>query len=176
MRGGVIQQLGSPAEIYHRPANLFVAGFIRTPPMNLLEGQIERKADEWHFVSQSLTLDLSNYAFTTEPVSGQATLGIRPEHCRVDGDVNGAAVLQGQISVIEPMGSEAVVWLDCQGRNLSFRRMGEITFQVGDPVVLGIDPAKASLFRSSRKPHLKHFEEEVETGFRQHATHPCIIL
>ncbi|OAP37623.1 ABC transporter ATP-binding protein [Sinorhizobium glycinis] len=148
MRDGVIQQLGSPAEIYHRPANLFVAGFIGAPAMNFVEGRIERASGSPVFVSNGLAVDLSGHSFRALTPEGPATLGFRPEHLVLDGVASGLPVIAGRVSVVEPMGADAVVWFDWAGQSLSLRIMGDVTLQPGDDMAPGLDIAKASLFGS----------------------------
>ncbi|MGO7639914.1 ABC transporter ATP-binding protein [Rhizobium ruizarguesonis] len=146
MRDGVIQQLASPAEIYRRPANLFVAGFIGAPAMNFAEGRIERGNGALVFQSKELTVDLSAYSFRADTAEGPATLGFRPEHLVLDGATSGLPTIPGRVSVVEPMGSDAVVWFDWADQSLSLRLMGDVTLQPGDAVAPGLDIAKASLF------------------------------
>ncbi|MGO7752479.1 ABC transporter ATP-binding protein [Rhizobium ruizarguesonis] len=146
MRDGVIQQFASPAEIYRRPANLFVAGFIGAPAMNFVEGRIERGNGALVFQSKELTVALSGYSFRADAAEGPATLGFRPEHLVLDGATSGLPTIPGRVSVVEPMGSDAVVWFDWAEQSLSLRLMGDVTLQPGDAVAPGLDIAKASLF------------------------------
>ncbi|ANM06773.1 sn-glycerol-3-phosphate ABC transporter ATP-binding protein (plasmid) [Rhizobium phaseoli] len=145
MRDGVIQQLASPAEIYRRPANLFVASFIGAPAMNFVEGRIERGDSALIFRSKGLAVDLSSYPFQEAAAEGPATLGFRPEHLVLDG-AGGLPTIPGRVSVVEPMGSDAVVWFDWADQSLSLRLMGDVALQPGDAVAPGLDIAKASLF------------------------------
>ncbi|NLS17635.1 ABC transporter ATP-binding protein [Rhizobium sp. P40RR-XXII] len=146
MRDGVIQQLASPAEIYHRPANLFVAGFIGAPAMNLIRGEIAIKAGAPVFESDSLTVNLSNYPFLAPVKAGPATLGIRPEHVAPEGGTASLPTVAGIVSVVEPMGADTVVWFDWAGQSLSYRIMGDTVLQPGAAIAPGIDIARASLF------------------------------
>ncbi len=146
MRDGVIQQLASPAEIYHRPANLFVAGFIGAPAMNFIEGRIEASNGSHTFLSNGLCIDLSGYAFKAPTAAGPATLGFRPDHLVLDGAASRLPTIPGRIAVVEPMGSEAVLWFDWAGQSLSLRLMGDVTLQPGDALSPGLDITKASLF------------------------------
>ncbi len=146
MRDGVIQQLASPSEIYHRPANLFVAGFIGAPAMNFIEGRIETGSGWPTFQSNDLSFDLSGYGFKTPSVSGPATLGFRPDHLVLDGAASGLPTIPGRISVVEPMGSEAVLWFDWAKQTLSLRLMGDVTLLPGDALSPDLDISKASLF------------------------------
>ncbi|MGR9480922.1 ABC transporter ATP-binding protein [Rhizobium leguminosarum] len=146
MRDGVIQQLASPAEIYRRPANLFVAGFIGAPAMNFIEGRIERGDGAPIFLGNGLTIDLSSYSFRAVVAEGPATLGFRPEHLVLDGAASGLPTIPGRVAVVEPMGSDAVVWFDWADQSLSLRLMGDVTLEPGDALAPGLDIAKASLF------------------------------
>ncbi|AYG69888.1 MULTISPECIES: ATP-binding cassette domain-containing protein [unclassified Rhizobium] len=146
MRDGVIQQLGSPSEIYHRPANLFVAGFIGAPAMNFIKGEIAINAAALVFESGSLTIDLTNYPFLASVKAGPVTLGIRPEHIAPDGGAGALPTIAGIVSVVEPMGADTVVWFDWAGQSLSYRIMGDAVLQPGAAISPGIDIAKASLF------------------------------
>lgn len=145
MRDGVIQQLDTPAEIYHHPANLFVAGFIGAPSMNVFQGRIEKSAGAVLFSAADLEVDLSGYAFKSEPQPGPATLGIRPEHLAV-APKQAWPVITPTVSVIEPMGSDTVAWLTWAGTTLSLRVMGDIDLLPNDTVTVGLDISRASLF------------------------------
>jgi len=82
MRAGSIQQLGTPDEIYNQPATRYVAGFVGSPPMNFIEGNLIGN----RFESNAVTLDLSSYNFRSEEnrhSSNRVTLGIRPEHIAI---------------------------------------------------------------------------------------------
>src|SRR5215213_3144588 len=81
MREQKIQQIGSPSEIYRRPSNLFVAGFIGSPQMNFVKGRFEDNGSGPEFVSDSRRLPLQSYSFVGRPTPGQEIiLGVRPEH------------------------------------------------------------------------------------------------
>ncbi|MFT4181370.1 MAG: ATP-binding cassette domain-containing protein [Rhizobium sp.] len=146
MKDGVIQQLATPSEIYHRPANLFVAGFIGAPAMNFIEGDIVMEADAPVFASNGLKLDLSSYPFRAPVKAGSATLGIRPEHLLPDGAAKGWPTTTGTVSVVEPMGADTVIWFDWAGSTLSCRVMGDVAVAPGSRIAPGLDIAKASLF------------------------------
>src|ERR1700758_4011716 len=79
MKNGVIQQFGTPAEVYARPENLFVATFLGSPAMNLLNGTLAAQGDGVRFTGAKLDLDVSPYAFAAQPASGlPCVLGVRP--------------------------------------------------------------------------------------------------
>ena len=123
MRGGHIQQIGTPGEVYARPANMFVAGFLGSPSMNFIEGQVV-------------------------PVAGApavaAVLGVRPEHLALHppGDARPTA----EVTLVEAMGAHEVVWLDMQGHRLSAIAPAAGVHQIGDPVGVQMDLDRASVF------------------------------
>ena len=92
MQGGLIQQIGTPDEIYNDPFNTFVAGFIGSPPMNLINGKILGGA----FEAPGIRIDKLESGH-----SGDVTLGFRPEDCLVGGE---ASHVQGKVYGVEPTG------------------------------------------------------------------------
>ncbi|KUM28150.1 sugar ABC transporter ATP-binding protein [Mesorhizobium loti] len=103
MRDGRIEQVGAPLELFDRPANLFVAGFIGSPAMNLLKGTVKK--------GEKPVIDIADSAFPM-PINGSAedgqavVYGVRPEHLEIHPD--GVA---STISVVEPTGSETLVFV-----------------------------------------------------------------
>jgi multiple sugar transport system ATP-binding protein len=100
MNGGNVEQFGAPLDLYDRPQNLFVAGFIGSPAMNFIKGQIAGGA----FRSNSVTLPLP--AGAPREHAGEVIYGIRPEHLALD-----AAGVAATVLVVEPTGSETQVIL-----------------------------------------------------------------
>ena len=144
MKEQKIQQIGSPAEIYHRPANLFVAGFVGSPQMNFINGRLENSGNGPIFVSGQRRLPLHGYEFTGSPDSGQeVVLGVRPEHLEI---VEVGAWPGFQVDIIEPMGADTVIWCSDSGGSLQVRTGGSTRTSVGQHLTLGIDAAQVSLF------------------------------
>jgi multiple sugar transport system ATP-binding protein len=109
MHDGIVEQIGAPLELYDRPANLFVAGFIGSPAMNFLKGHLQGG----RFVAQ----DGTTLPVTVPPAAsdGQAVVyGIRPEHFILD-DING---LPAEVAVVEPTGSETQVFAKLAGTDV----------------------------------------------------------
>ncbi|MET3857791.1 sn-glycerol-3-phosphate ABC transporter ATP-binding protein UgpC [Rhizobium sp. OAE497] len=107
MHGGVVQQVGSPLELYDRPANLFVAGFIGSPGMNFLDATYENggvKLKDGTIVPLSAPLSVANGA--------KVTLGIRPEHVVMSSDGNG---MSADVELIEPTGFGIILHLSLHG-------------------------------------------------------------
>ena len=133
MQGGRIQQIGTPAEVYDRPANRFVAGFLGSPSMNFIDGSVDAQG---RFSAGALNMALP----TTK--QGAVTLAARPEHLHIDD--NGA--MSGTVTLVEPMGNHQVVWIDCGGQALSLIEHDARPLASGQTVRFTIDAARVSLF------------------------------
>jgi multiple sugar transport system ATP-binding protein len=146
MRAGKIQQLDTPDQVYSKPANMFVAGFLGSPSMNFVRGHIRRSGQGIRFDAPSFQADLSGYAFATPPADNQAcVLGIRPEHLRVVG-ADAPRNAQATLGLIEPMGAYKVAWLDAQGTALALQAEPQAPLESGAAVCLAMDSAHLSLF------------------------------
>ncbi|WIV95802.1 ABC transporter ATP-binding protein [Kinneretia aquatilis] len=151
MKGGVIQQIGAPTEVYERPANLFVAGFLGAPGMNLVPGQLSVSASGEVGLSGALSADLAAYPFQQQPHDGQAVLlGIRPEHVRLDPQ----GAWRGVVHLIEPMGNHQVVWIQCGAQLLAAIVEDHVQLQPDQALSFQLDLARASLFDQSSEQRL----------------------
>ena len=143
MRDGAIQQIGTPGDVYEKPDNLFVAGFLGAPGMNFLNGSLAGAGTGISFAAPAMTLDVSAYAFRNLPAAGQSViLGVRPEHIHMEKQ----GKLEGVVSLIEPMGNQQVVWIDINGIPLSAIVHDSLELSLDDPVCFTIDSSKVSLF------------------------------
>jgi multiple sugar transport system ATP-binding protein len=139
-----IQQLGTPQQIYLRPANLFVAGFVGSPRMNFVEGHIERHTNGAEFAAGRLRLPLGSYPFAIKPaVDARAVLGVRPEHL--------SAGSTGQwpdfrTELVELHGADNLVWCTDGDTSLQLRLPGDRVPGVGSPLALTPDIERISLF------------------------------
>ena len=110
LKEGVLQQIATPMELYERPANKFVAGFIGSPAMNFFEGTLTRTGagGMCTFRGKDLTIRVP-----CEPgLNDRVFLGIRPQHLEVVGDAaSGEGSLRAEVGVVEPMGNEQIVYL-----------------------------------------------------------------
>ncbi|TIQ73247.1 MAG: TOBE domain-containing protein, partial [Mesorhizobium sp.] len=146
MKGGVSQQLDAPQKIYNRPVNRFVAGFLGSPAMNFLDGRLEKNDGDWHFAVEDVRIPLATYAFEKEPVPGAAVFGIRPEHVAFNSGSGWPFTATANVVVVEPMGSDTLVWLKLGNQNFTVRVTSERTPNNADSVSIGFDPMRASLF------------------------------
>jgi multiple sugar transport system ATP-binding protein len=144
MKGGLIQQLAGPHEIYNRPVNKYVADFIGSPSMNFFEGEVTGDA----FRTGDQVIPLDGYQFgAAGNTGGAAWLGFRPEHVVV-GPAAAACPYQADVAVeiVEPMGSDTLVWTTLAGQPFRFRLDGQEHVAIGDRLRIGADTARASLF------------------------------
>ena len=148
MRDGIIQQLDTPHEIYNRPVNLFVAGFIGSPSMNFITGEL---ADQVISVD-GLSLPVDRYGFGpgNDDLKAKVILGIRPEHVIVgEAALTQPVTFESEIEIVEPMGSDTIAWAKLGQHSFTFRAESELDLEVGQKIRLGFDPARASLFEAA---------------------------
>ena len=132
MRGGVVEQVGTPLDLYDYPANMFVGSFIGSPAMNFLAGTVRSLAGDVVLETASgirLKLDGELAAFADRPV----TLGIRPEHIALADADEG---LSGTIASIEPTGSETFIIVQVGEDRLSVLLRQRLLASPGDPIRL----------------------------------------
>jgi multiple sugar transport system ATP-binding protein len=139
MRDGHIQQIGTPTEVYSRPANTFVARFIGSPSMNMLAGVV---------ASGAVTMDGIG---ATPPMAGlsdagRVLLGIRPDDLRVGERRPGAVNLKGTVEVVEPLGPDSLVYLDVAGQQIIAKTDARRPVAVGEAVELVADMSQVHVF------------------------------
>jgi ABC-type sugar transport system ATPase subunit len=146
MHGGIVQQFGTPSEVYRQPANLFVAGFIGSPPMNLIAGELAG-GDAPVFGSSGFTLPLPDFAAAT-PGRRNVTLGARPQDLALVGG-HEPADLVGRVWVVELLGSEKLVEVEYgERRRLTVQVRAETAVNVDDTVGVRLDTRRIHLFDS----------------------------
>jgi len=147
MRGGVIEQLGSPMEIYSSPVSDFVADFFGSPSMNLIAGEVTGANGGPMFRSPHLSIPLPK-GFADAP-AGEATLGIRPEHLRVDRNSETPADLVLPVRLVEPLGKDTLLYFDI-GMERLFVAISEglamAEMDAGDKVALTLTRERLYLF------------------------------
>jgi len=140
---GRIAQIGKPMELYHRPVNKFVAGFLGMPQMHFFEGTVDGGG-----------VRLGNGNSVSIPgassLSGKVTIGIRPEHLRVcDGDGTGETV-NGKLAVVERLGSETYAYVDVpQVGSITVRADGDFERRAGRDICIRLDLTHAHVFDAS---------------------------
>ncbi|WP_026791100.1 ABC transporter ATP-binding protein [Pleomorphomonas oryzae] len=147
MNGGKIEQFGTPDDVYERPANLFVAGFIGSPSMNLLPATVET-GGRARLADGSL-LDMSGYVFdTTPPAGAELVVGLRPEHFSLVANVDPACRLDLEIRHIERTGSDAMLSLAFGDRRVVVRATPTETSRLksGDKIAVTFPKDRLNLF------------------------------
>ena len=136
MNGGNVEQIGAPLELYDRPNNLFVAGFIGSPAMNFLQGEVRGGA----FAMGAISLPLPDGGGGA--AEGQKVIyGMRPEHLRLD-----AAGVAATVHVTEPTGSETQVIMHLAGTQVVGAFRERIMEKPGQTLRIAPDPALVHLF------------------------------
>ena len=151
MKDGWIQQVDAPLDLYNRPANQFVAGFIGSPPMNFFPGTIRRRGNAVAFDEGKFSMPLAGRAaekmaaFDGQPV----TMGLRPEnvHERAERpDADPAHVVKATVEVVEMMGSEVYLHASTGQNAFTARVRPSCRKQIGDPVEMVLDVDKVHFF------------------------------
>jgi multiple sugar transport system ATP-binding protein len=124
LNGGNVEQYGTPLELYEKPTNLFVAGFIGSPKMNFVTGEPAAK-------------------------HGAATIGVRPEHLKIARDGEG---WPGTITAAEHLGSDTFLYIDAASiGTLTARHVGELNLSAGDRIVVSPEPSRIHRFDGGGK-------------------------
>jgi multiple sugar transport system ATP-binding protein len=139
MHDGVVEQMGEPLELYDRPRNLFVAGFIGSPAMNFLNGRVARNGGLWFEMESGRRLPLP--ADTAARDGQKVVYGIRPEHLRAADEGTEAEVV-----VVEPTGAEVQVFARIDGQNINAVLRERLMLKPGAPVRLAPDTKLVHLF------------------------------
>jgi multiple sugar transport system ATP-binding protein len=139
MRGGILQQFATPDEIYCRPANSFVAGFIGTPSMPLADGELlAQDGLELRFGNVCLAL---TEAFLRDATPRPVSIGVRPEDvCIGDGPFSAS------VRVFEPTGHECIATLDAGGISLTARLPGDARLEIGSRVPFALRAERIHVF------------------------------
>ena len=145
LNGGCLQQLGTPMELYQKPANLFVAQFIGSPPMNLLKVEVV-SAEQVLLGGRRITLEPAAAGLLHNHLGKQLTAGLRPEKLRLAPATN--RNLPAEVEQIEALGNEVLVAAVLQesGEKVQFRALPAAALQLGQGIHLEVDASGWSLF------------------------------
>ena len=143
MLDGKIQQADTPEQLYAHPCNVFVAGFIGTPPMNILPGRLVRRGNALDLqvlgTEVALPRRLQSHAKLSTYVDRDVLLGLRAENLSTDPawlNITDPAAFRVQVEMAERMGAETYLYADLQGRRVIARVPGTVSFQKDDQTVL----------------------------------------
>ena len=146
LKDGVVMQVGAPMDLFHRPANEFVAGFLGSPTMNFFDGELTVvKEDQTQAMFKGEGLDTSGIRLVSsyKKKGDKARIGIRPQHLSLDP----AGSLKGKVTLVERLGTETVVeLLTGTGAPFRFATPDNVDLTVGQEASFSFDPASAHLF------------------------------
>jgi multiple sugar transport system ATP-binding protein len=144
MDDGIVQQAGTPREVYLKPANLFVATFIGSPAVNRFDCRLVSEGGVLHAKADLFDLALpDSLARKLGESRGEITLGVRPEALEIN---SGDSGLSGRVSLVELLGSRSLVFVECGGREVRVAVQGETALREGETVRLGLPPERAFYF------------------------------
>jgi multiple sugar transport system ATP-binding protein len=150
MHDGIVEQIGTPLELYDYPTNLFVAGFIGSPAMNFIPGVVRGNGSAGFIETDAGTrLPLPRNA--PAPVDSKVVFGIRPEHLALG---NGGDGVTADVQVIEPTGAETQVFVEMAGTQVTAVFTERHDFQPGDRITLTPRPDTIHLFDAETGRHL----------------------
>ena len=129
MRDGMVEQVGAPLDLYDRPANVFVAGFIGSPSMNFVDAHV---TEGGLCLSSGTLLPLG--AAVATGIGGRVTFGVRPEHLRISEP--GAGAISGIVTVVEPTGAETTLLVKTDAGTLTVVLRERASLTPGQPVAL----------------------------------------
>ena len=147
LKDGLVQQIGAPMDLYHNPANLFVAGFLGSPSMNFMEVDVVDAKDSGVKIEAPA---LDPIVIPAQQVKDQMTskgmLGVRPQYLSLT-DKKADGALHGNVTLVERLGTETVVNVELARGGRMVAALGEdAPMELGSEVALTFDPAKAHLF------------------------------
>ncbi len=148
MHGGYIQQQGTPEELFKRPVNKFVAGFLGSPPMNFLNGEIEDRDGRVFVVGQGFAVEIEGdtAAAARAHSNRSVTLGIRPSDLRQDDTAPDHATLSLDVRVSEYIGSQSVLLCECGGEKVMVELNSENRVGLGQTLKFAVNPRGVHLF------------------------------
>ena len=147
MKDGQLEQVGTPDDIYHRPKTLFVAGFVGTPPMNFLEGELAQNDGVLALISEERTLSLPWTSVSVNgPNDGRFCLGIRPQHLTLSQE-DGAEAIPATVFALERLGKESIVILETpQHEKIRVIVDPQFSARVGERLFVRLDARQGFLF------------------------------
>ena len=163
MNYGVLQQVGTPDEIFNHPVNQFVAGFVGDPPMNFMDCELEVSGEKWQLVNESFRMTLppemidrykkNNGDDSSKPM--EMVLGVRPENFILSDKRTGEESFPADVLVTEPLGEEMIVDIKIPKKKLKLKTSVDKDIKAGDKIWL--DPMKKKMHLFNRKTEKAYF-------------------
>jgi len=149
MEGGIVNQVDTPLNLYNKPVNRFVAGFIGSPAMNFIDGKISNntnmsfkshKGDICFALSSLQSKVLKNY------IRKEVTIGIRPENILTESENKNSIPIEVSLDVIEPMGNETFIYFELDGVQFISRARAKENLFLSDKIKIYLESDKIYFF------------------------------
>lgn len=168
MKDGVVQQIATPQEIYDRPNNMFVAGFIGAPQMNFIDVTIVEKNNELYAENANISIQLNKgeHGILKDKsyVGKEVVLGIRPEDIHIEDifiESSLDSVFEAEVEIGELMGAEIYAYLKCGNNTITARFDGRYRVNIGDKLKLAMDKHRIHIFDKETELVIR-YEEVLE--------------
>ncbi|MCL6454826.1 MAG: ABC transporter ATP-binding protein [Alicyclobacillus sp.] len=168
MRDGVIQQVDTPQQVYNFPVNMFVAGFIGSPAMNFIKGELVQESDAVFFRAPQVNIRLQEGRYAALRQAGvigkEVVLGVRPEDLHNEEmylNTYPDAVLNARVEVAENMGSEVYAHVNVGGQTIISRVNSRYHLTPGEELKLAVDLNKAHIFDAASEVAVPHSTAEA---------------
>ncbi|MEM0095759.1 MAG: ABC transporter ATP-binding protein [Candidatus Bathyarchaeia archaeon] len=137
MNAGKLQQIGTPDEVYNKPANKFVANFIGSPTMNFIDCSLAEKNGHIILDAGDFTLDVTRFGeiLKKETCGPEVIMGIRPEHIQVSREPVKNAI-KGKVALVEPLGTETILTMRVGGKEIKTLLLGTYRASIGEELYL----------------------------------------
>jgi multiple sugar transport system ATP-binding protein len=150
MKEGRLQQVGSSESIYHNPANIFVAGFIGSPQMNLIEVEVVRSAGALLLRARGLNVlvpEKLEAALSKQADGRSFIMGIRPEHIKMTRQFKGQEAVRGKVYFLEMLRSDTIIHVETDLGVLVVKEPGDLRLEEDTELEIFLDPNSIHLFR-----------------------------
>ncbi len=148
MHAGIVQQQGTPEELFKKPINKFVAGFLGTPPMNFLEATIKQEGDGTYLLGRSFKLrcDVATTNRLSQASSSSIVMGIRPSDLLFDASAVAEESIEVDVVVSEYVGAQSVLIGDCSGEKVMVEIKSDSPIRLGEKLKFRVDLAETHFF------------------------------
>ncbi|MBE6012380.1 MAG: sn-glycerol-3-phosphate ABC transporter ATP-binding protein UgpC [Lachnospiraceae bacterium] len=161
MKDGFIQQVNTPQNLYNKPCNLFVAGFIGTPPMNFLKAKVEKEKDDYFVSSCNAKFPVLESRIEKEKIAPflgkEVILGIRPEDLHIEPvymEQKSVGVFEADLDLVELMGSELYLYLNTEGNNFISKVPARYVPKQGEKLQVALDCTKMHIFDTETEKNI----------------------
>ncbi len=155
LKDGLIQQIGSPLELYNQPVNKFVAGFIGSPPMNFLQAAVTEEGGKIMIDEGSFKMAVPDADYLKPYVGKNVIFGIRPEDLTYQATEEAGKTMNANVTVIEPLGAEIHLYLYTGKHQFIARVAPDIAVEVDQKAYFTVDFSKAVFFDTETELAIK---------------------